>query len=95
MHLITTINVNGLNKDQKAETIFHKLRTSKSDIIFLQETHLNDVSKNRIFTQQRWPGQSLHAFSGNNTAGVSVLFSDKLPLYIFTLGKQVMTADPF
>ena len=72
---LISINVNGLNDKAKAEAIFHNLNNDKPDIVFLQETHLNDNTKSLIISDNRWKGTKIHSISPNNFAGVSTLIS--------------------
>ena len=78
MFVLSSINVNGLNDIIKCDTIFHKIRNSRQDIIFLQETHLTDISKNNIVNKTRWPSESFHAVANNSKAGVSILFGENI-----------------
>ncbi len=45
-----SVNVNDLNDKVKAEVIFHNINDDKPDIVFFQETHLNDYTKTSIIS---------------------------------------------
>ncbi len=82
MPSIISINVNGLNDQTKAETIFHNLNNDKPDIVFMQETHLNDNTKSLIISDNRWKGTKINSISPNNFAGVSTLISQNIAAII-------------
>ena len=76
MACVVSINVNGLNDPRRSDSILRHLYSLKLDILFLQETHLNPVNVNNVFSQ--WPGTSFHSFGKDNRKGVSILISDRL-----------------
>jgi exonuclease III len=55
---VATLNVKGLNNKSKAQKTLTLLKTYKLDIIFLQETNLEDVST-RNFLAQQWKYDSI------------------------------------
>ena len=76
MACVVSIKVNGLNDPRRSDSILRHLYSLKPDIFFLQETHLNPVNVNNVFSQ--WPGTSFHSFGKDNRKGVSILISDRL-----------------
>ena len=53
---ILTINVNDLNQSNKRVKIFNYLKSNKTDITLLQETHSTNESEKKW--QKEWPGMS-------------------------------------
>ncbi len=45
---ITSLNVNGINNPIKRGKILSKLKKEKTDIAFLQETHLNGIEHTKL-----------------------------------------------
>ena len=78
MASIASINVNGLNDPPKTDAIFLNLKEAKHDIVFLQETHLNPLTADKIISKDCWTGLKYHSFGIDNRKGVSILLSDKL-----------------
>lgn len=72
---ITSWNVRGLNKIVKLKQVLHRIRLLKSKIIFLQETHLTDVSA----VKKRWSGQVYSASFNSHARGVIILIDRSIP----------------
>lgn len=85
-------NVKGLNHPLKRKNVFSHLKHLKSEIIFLQETHIRSSDNPRLLT--RWSGQKFDSSFLAKARGVSVVFghniefephsvvSDKLGRYV-------------
>lgn len=72
---ITSWNVRGLNKLVKLKQVLGRIRLFKSQIIFLQETHLTDMTK----VKKRWPGQVFAAPFNSQARGVTILIHQSVP----------------
>ena len=70
---ISTLNVNGLHESQKQKDVLAHLRDQKSDIYFLQETHIKETSEN--YFRATWGYDLWAAGSETNKNGVAILFS--------------------
>ena len=74
--ICATINVRGLNDNEKRKRLFYWLKTKSFDVIFLQETFCTD---NFTSTFNRdWQGKLYHATTNpKHSRGVCTLFSCK------------------
>lgn len=70
---MTTLNVNGIRHTPKRRAIFKELRDTKSDIIFLQETHSSIVDF-KIWKAE-WGGEAIFSHGRSNSKGVAILFA--------------------
>ena len=68
-----SLNVRGLGKPKKRISIFRWLKQSKSDIIFLQETHT--VSKVVNTYKSEWNGPMYCSHGSSNSKGVAILLN--------------------
>ena len=57
-----------------------RIKHLKSQIIFLQETHLTITDLKRV--QSRWPGQVIYACYNNYARGVLILIHRTIPLQV-------------
>ena len=78
-----TLNVKGLNNQNKRRQIFQYCRLKKFDVIFLQETF---ITKNIIkIVEKDWNGISIHALTdSSHSRGVSILFKKSINPEILT-----------
>ena len=76
---IVSLNVRGLNIEQKRDKLFlwlNKVHSTKDKIIFLQETHM---TKNREWRWNKlWPGKKLFSNGTSKSRGVAVLLPKSL-----------------
>lgn len=77
---ITSWNVRGLREIAKIKQVLNRIKQLKSQIVFLQETHLRAAEIDRL--QKRWPGQILCAPYSNHARGVLVLIPKSLSFQI-------------
>lgn len=70
---LVTLNANGMRSLTKRRAIFNDLRNTKSDIIFLQETHCN-TQEEKIWLSE-WGGPGYFCHGKSNARGVGILFS--------------------
>ena len=78
---IISVNVRGLNSDEKRVRLYTWINDIKADAIFLQETHYTE--KNIFKYDSRWTGKSVHCFSDSPfSRGVSILFKKELNIEI-------------
>lgn len=82
---ITSWNIRGLNKLIKLKQVLGRIRLLKFQIIFLQESHLTDLTK----VKRRWPGQVFAASFNSQARGVIILIHISIP---FRLSHEVI--DP-
>ena len=71
---IISLNVKGLQSDQKRRDIFNYLRNKKSSIIFLQETHSSEKDEKRWTAE--WGHKCFFSHGNTNSAGVMILFQN-------------------
>lgn len=79
-----TLNCRGLNAKVKAKKTIHLLTASYADIVFLQETHLQN-DKSKVFWSSKFPIQ-FHAPGSSKACGVVILFLANLRVII---GRQL------
>lgn len=72
---ITSWNVKGLNSPIKRAKILKHLKYLKTDVAFLQETHLKIADHFRI--RKSWVGQVYHSNFDSKARGTAILFSKK------------------
>ena len=83
---LSTFNCRGIQDTFKRKKIFHYLRSVKSDIIFLQETHstLNDES----FWKTQWGAQAWFSSYASNSRGVAILISNSVSVQVNSILKD-------
>lgn len=69
-------NVEGLNHPVKRQRVLSHIKQLKTDIAFLQETHVRGLDNERILTG--WRGQQFHCFFQAKVRGVSVLIGPNI-----------------
>ena len=67
-----SLNVRGLSNFKKRKLIFSWCRKTKSDIIFLQETHSKFEVQNQW--EREWGGSMFFSHGSNSARGVAILF---------------------
>lgn len=70
-------NVRGVNNPNKRGKILSNLKSLTSDIMFLQETHLNKKSHGRLRT--KWIGQICHSTFSCKARGTAILIRKGIP----------------
>ena len=76
-----SVNVRGLNTKEKRLKLFNWLKYSKTDIVFLQETHFTE--ENESLYNFSWYGKIIHCFSDSTfSRGVSILTKNGLDINI-------------
>lgn len=73
-------NVRGLRKLVKLKQVTSRLKQLKTQIAFLQETHL--LSSELTPLKRRWPGQIIAASYSSHARGVAILVHSSVPLKI-------------
>ncbi|MEW8547308.1 MAG: endonuclease/exonuclease/phosphatase family protein [Candidatus Thiodiazotropha sp.] len=71
-----SLNVRGINDNNKRKKLFTWMLDRRADIYFLQETKLQE--KCRKLVDFEWNGKCFHAFSDSAKSGVSILIKQKL-----------------
>lgn len=85
---ILSVNVRGLNSDEKRQKLYEWLKLSQCDVILLQETHF--IEKNELKYNTGWYGKIFHSFSdSSHSKGVSVLFRKNLNVEILNVKKSI------
>ena len=77
---ITSWNVRGLREIAKIKQVLNRLKQLKSQVVFLQETHLGAAEVDRL--QKRWPGQVLYAPYNNRARGVLILIHKSISFQV-------------
>lgn len=80
MAKLLTLNVKGLNSNVKRRLLLTELRSSKADIVFLQETHYNKEG-NFAFARRYYPTVYM-ASTTRKKAGVAILVAGTCPLQV-------------
>lgn len=75
----TSWNVKGLNGPIKRSKIFSHLKRLKSDIIFLQETHL--LNSDHLRLQKPWVGHIFHSKFNAKARGTAIIIHKKIQLF--------------
>uniref|UniRef100_A0A3B4XCE1 exodeoxyribonuclease III n=1 Tax=Seriola lalandi dorsalis TaxID=1841481 RepID=A0A3B4XCE1_SERLL len=84
---ITSWNVRGISSPAKRTKILNHLYKIKSNICFLQETHLTEGESQKLTA--KWINQAYHSVYNSKKRGTSILISKNIPFsHISTL------ADP-
>ena len=74
-----SLNVRGMGELNKRKNIFNHLKHSKTDVIFLQETHVNDNVKEELWKHE-WGGYIVHSQGTSASCGVAIPFRTKSAL---------------
>ena len=69
-------NVKGLNGPVKRGRIFSHLRNLKTDIAFLQETHLRNLDQLRL--KKQWVGQIFHSSFNTRARGTAIIIHKRI-----------------
>ena len=80
-------NVKGLGTQVKTSRVLNHLFDLKSDVMFLQETHLTDSDLNRV--RRPWIGKTFHACFSSGARGASIIIRKEVA---FTLDDSCL--DP-
>ena len=76
IHLLT-LNINGLQNDNKRLDLFQQLKNKAFDIIFLQETHT--IPETSLKWEKDWTGKSIwHSGPNPKASGIAILFKQNL-----------------
>ena len=70
-------NVRGVNNPVKRGKVLSHLKTLASDIMFIQETHLNNKSHGRLRT--KWIGEIYHSAFSSKARGAAILIRKGVP----------------
>ena len=74
------LNIRGMRDYNKRRQFFHKFHLSKTDVIFLQETHCTkEVAK---AWNSQWGSKIWNSFGSNDARGVSILFRKQLDIEV-------------
>uniref|UniRef100_A0A669BRS1 Reverse transcriptase domain-containing protein n=1 Tax=Oreochromis niloticus TaxID=8128 RepID=A0A669BRS1_ORENI len=73
-------NVKGLNNPVKRSKIFSHLKRLNPDIVFLQETHLQDTHHCKL--RYSWVGETFHSTFNSKARGVAILISKKVDFMV-------------
>ena len=79
---IISLNVKGLQSDQKRRDMFNYLRNKTSSIIFLQETHSSEKDEKRWTAE--WGHKCFFSHGNTNSAGVMILFQNNFEYSVKT-----------
>ena len=74
---VVSFNVNGILNQIKRTKILTKMRRENVDIIYLQETHLNDL-EHRKLTKYGYTKLYYSSYKGKHKRGVAILISRKI-----------------
>lgn len=70
---LASFNVNVINVPAKRRIIFDKIRKSKAQIAFIQETHSSEATA--FLWESEWGGKSIFNHGVQNSRGVAILFA--------------------
>ena len=74
---LLSVNVRGLNTDEKRKKLYSWLKHIGSDIFLPQDTHF--VEENETKYDIGWKGKTFHSYSNSKfSCGVSILFKEHL-----------------
>ena len=76
-------NVKGLNHPIKRRKVFSHLKHLKTEVTFLQETHIRSSDNNRLLS--KWSGQGFHSSFQAKAQGVSILISIEVSFFQTTM----------
>lgn len=74
----------GLENNIKCGKVFSHLHSSKSDILFLQETHTIKATEHKL--KASWISQVFHAPFTSHARGVAILFRNTVPFLLKSQG---------
>ena len=83
MFKLATINVAGLQRQNKRHGLFRTLLNCTYDVITLQETHCSDSDEDKNWKTE-WPGVSKWSTVSSNSVGVATLFKPNLDVSILS-----------
>ena len=71
---MASVNVRSLKDNLKRLALFHKLKSTRYDVIYLQETH-RTLQEESLYTSE-WSGSSFWNSYKSNESGSAVLFGE-------------------
>ena len=71
---ISSLNINGLRKKFKQDIIFTRFNNLGFDIVFLQETHVINMTEAMKFSKL-WEGKTFWSFGTTKSCGVGILLN--------------------
>jgi exonuclease III len=93
---IASLNCNGLRNFDKRFFMFNMFHVMNTDIIFLQETHCDNISLAKKWSKS-WSGKCFWSFGTSNSCGVGILVSEKLQNRVhsfnFDAEGRILTVD--
>ena len=93
---IFSLNCKGLRDFQKREFLFNYFQMLKADIVFLQETHCDNINTAKKWSK-RWGGKCFWSFGSKRSSGVVILVNQNLVNHIksfeFDLEGRVITLN--
>ena len=79
---ICSLNVRGLNKEIKRNSVFKWARKKQFDILMLQETY--SCSDNEVKWKNEWGGNIVFAHGSKHSKGTMIMFKPSLDIQIKT-----------
>ena len=83
---LSTFNCRGLQNPVKRRKIFHYIRNSQSDIIYLQETHSDKNYEN--FWKNQWGELAWFSSYSSNSRGVAILIRNTISVKVDSMFKD-------
>lgn len=68
----------GVNGAIKRTRVLAHIKDLKADVIFIQETHLRNISQKQLINQP-WIGSVFHSQFDNKTRGAAILIKKNVP----------------
>ena len=90
---ITSWNVRGIRKLIKLKQVLNRIKYLKSQIVFIQETHLTKTDIHKL--NRKWQGQIFNALFTSQARGLTILIHKSVPfqkskLMIDTGGRYII-----
>ena len=82
MYNFLSINCNGLlHNPSKVQSLSHNFHSQCIDFLFLQETHVYNLSTAKYF-ESKFAGKAFWSFGSNRSSGVGIIISNKISYII-------------
>ena len=83
---LLSLNVRGLNDNNKRHAVFRWLKRQEADIIFLQETYTNHVDEQKW--ERDWGNKCIFVHGSKHSCGLMILFQNSLDINIKEVKKD-------
>ena len=84
---ISSLNINGLRKKFKQDIIFKRFNNLGFDIVFLQETHVTNMTEAMKFSKL-WESRTFWSFGTTKSHGVGIVLNKNFSFKVISVARD-------